>query len=174
MREECPHCGHKLVSPSGPMQSPVLLIGEFPGVEEIRYGLPFVGKAGEVLKTEMAELGFDYNSCRVTNLWLHMKPKDKEIVKRELEWHAERMFAEMKGRKAILLMGSELSAFFLHAPLMENLGIIITKRPQLSKYAAFVMVAPNPALLLQRGAVVGEFRFALESFVREVKRRKIL
>jgi len=173
MREECPHCGRKLVSPCGSYESPVLLIGEFPGVQEIKLGIPFVGAAGEVLKTEMAEVGFDYNSCRVTNLWLHAKPTDKEIATKELGWHADRMYKEMKGRKAILLMGSELATFFLHASVMDNLGIILTPK-SLAKYKALFMITPNPALLLQKGAVVGEFRFALESFVKEVKRRKIL
>mgnify|MGYP001566956512 FL=1 len=57
MREECPKCGRMLVLPSGPVKSKILIAGEFPGFEEIRQGTPWIGKAGEILRTELMLAG---------------------------------------------------------------------------------------------------------------------
>ena len=56
------------VSPSGPEDSPYILLGEAPGVEENRKEMPFVGKTGRELNEHYLPLaGLRRNSVRVHN-----------------------------------------------------------------------------------------------------------
>ncbi len=56
------------VSDCGPLDAQVLLIGEAPGREEDRKGIPFVGAAGTMLRQLLSHSGISYNKCRVTNV----------------------------------------------------------------------------------------------------------
>ena len=47
--------------------SKYVMIGEAPGFNEVRKGTPFVGKAGEILRTSMGELGFDSRDFLIIN-----------------------------------------------------------------------------------------------------------
>jgi DNA polymerase len=51
----------------------LVLVGEQPGDQEDRQGLPFVGPAGEVLDRALAEAGIDRKSVYVTNAVKHFK-----------------------------------------------------------------------------------------------------
>ena len=45
-----------------------MLIGEAPGGEEDRQGLPFVGASGQLLDRMLAAIGQDRTSCYITNI----------------------------------------------------------------------------------------------------------
>lgn len=156
----CPQCNSVLVSPAGPLGAEILLVGEFPGWEEKQKGLPFVGHSGEVLKAELGRVGIQYNNCRMTNLWLHETSKECDV-----NYHIMNLMEEMKGRKYILLMGSETTKTLLGKGVMELSGLKV-----IGKYLpddAKVMVAPNPASVFH--ARVGEFRMAVEKFSKMVQ-----
>jgi len=61
----------------GPPDAKIVLIGEAPGVEEERAGIPFVGKAGGLLKQMLSHSGIDYNQCFVTNVMDVRPPGNK-------------------------------------------------------------------------------------------------
>ncbi len=44
-----------------------MVVGEAPGAEEDRLGLPFVGPSGQLLSQLMAEAGLDCGDCFITN-----------------------------------------------------------------------------------------------------------
>ena len=163
MRGRCPHCNAMLVAPAGPSNAKVLLVGEFPGHNEIRQGRPFVGWAGDLLKKEMGMAGLQYTACRVTNLWQHGKSKDEDC----LNWNFSQCVDEMKGRRAILLMGSDCANAFLEDSIMNVAGTKV-KSPYFPKEVKVIMAAPNPAILLHD--TVGEFRLALNKFAKETKK----
>lgn len=161
-RDLCTVCENMLVEPSGPSESPILIAGEFPGYQEVMEGKPFVGKAGEVLKSEAKRLGFPLKACRITNLWLHTQP-DKED-----DWYAgcekesmDAFYREARGRQAILLLGSECANKLVGKPVMQIAGLRV-ESPYLG--APIIICAPNPAVCLQEGKGVGEFRLALKRF----------
>ena len=52
----------------GPPDAKIVLIGEAPGEEEERAGIPFVGPAGSMLKQMLSHSGINYNQCYVTNV----------------------------------------------------------------------------------------------------------
>ena len=59
-----------------------MLIGEAPGGEEERLGLPFVGSSGKELTTLLGEAGIDREECYLTNVFLN-RPKGNKF---HAEW----------------------------------------------------------------------------------------
>jgi DNA polymerase-1 len=53
---------------TGPKESKLVLIGESPGEEEDRNGLPFIGKAGKLLNSICINSGIDRDTAYVTNV----------------------------------------------------------------------------------------------------------
>lgn len=57
-----------LVFADGNPEAKLMLIGEAPGAEEDRRGLPFVGASGQLLDRMLAAIGHDRTSCYITNI----------------------------------------------------------------------------------------------------------
>lgn len=162
-RLACPHCGKLLVMPAGTASSPILLVGEFPGVEEIKSGVPFVGKTGDVLSSELSRVGINLRSTYMTNLWLHQEDKDCK-----LDYHMDHLIASLAGRKYILLMGSSVMRALTGKGVMEMSGLIV-KSDYLPRRSVAV-ACPNPASAFKRGSTIGEMRHAIKTF-KEVMER---
>lgn len=58
----------KLVFADGNPAAPVMFVGEAPGAEEDREGLPFVGRSGRLLDRMMEAIGLDRQSAYVANI----------------------------------------------------------------------------------------------------------
>jgi uracil-DNA glycosylase family protein len=65
--------GTQTVFGNGPANARVALIGEQPGDEEDRTGLPFVGPAGRLLDEAVEDSGLDRRRLYVTNAVKHFK-----------------------------------------------------------------------------------------------------
>jgi DNA polymerase len=59
---------HHVVIGNGNPQAKIMLVGEAPGKEEDLQGLPFVGKAGQMLDRLLRDLGISRSSLFVTNI----------------------------------------------------------------------------------------------------------
>lgn len=77
----CPHAAHatRTVFGAGPRDARIVLVGEQPGDEEDREGLPFVGPAGRLLRTLMDEAGLSPDDVYMTNAVKHFtfEPRGK-------------------------------------------------------------------------------------------------
>lgn len=74
----CERCGlcrdaTQTVFGEGPLDAPVMFVGEQPGDQEDLAGKPFVGPAGRVFDRAMAEAGLDRTRAYVTNAVKHFK-----------------------------------------------------------------------------------------------------
>ena len=74
-----------LVFADGNSAAGLMLVGEGPGAEEDRAGLPFVGASGQLLDRMLASIGLDRSRCYITNLipWRppgNRNPTDAEVV----------------------------------------------------------------------------------------------
>ena len=154
---KCPHCNTEDIVPaSGNKDAEILIVGEFPGSEEIRTGKPFSGNTGTILRKELRYLGLDIGTCRITNIWLHEPNKKDECYK----YGIEQVIKEAKGRKAILLLGSDVTEYFIGKPVMSVCGMQV-KSSYLS--APIVFACVNPACVFKNN--VGELKWALKKFV---------
>ena len=160
----CPVCGSEaVVPPIGRPSSKILIVGEFPGKEEIKHGKPMVGAMGGVFRTELAMLGFDITQARRTNIWKHPKNKNREC----LEDGAKDVAKEAKGKDAILFLGDEgLKYFFGEDAKVTKLAGMRLESDLFS--ADLIMCCVNPAWVFKRGNGVGEMRFALRRFIEEL------
>ena len=157
-RQACPICSNLLVLPVGLKDASILLVGEYPGVEEVKSGFCWVGRGGEVLRSELARVGIQYEQCRATNLWLHAPSKGDE----EYRWHMEQMLTEVQGKKFVLLMGSDVCKALLNEAVSDVSGLIVNS-PYLPKDVTAI-ACKNPALVLRKGTTVGEVRQAMKVF----------
>ena len=154
----CPICSNtKCVPPAGRIHSPILIVAEFPGDQEAIKGRPMVGRMGDVLRMELGKLGMDLNRLRLCNLWYHAPNNNKNCY----EYGFEQVIKEAKGRKAILLLGSESVKAFCNESVSKVCGLQV-KSPYLS--APIVYACVNPAQAFH--SPIGELRLALSKFVR--------
>ena len=61
----------------GSAEADLMLVGEAPGAEEDRRGLPFVGPAGRLLDLMLAAIGRDRDSARIANMLFWRPPGNR-------------------------------------------------------------------------------------------------
>jgi uracil-DNA glycosylase family protein len=63
----------QVVFSAGNPHAPLVLVGEQPGDQEDRQGIPFVGPAGKILQQALAEAGIGVDQVYVTNAVKHFR-----------------------------------------------------------------------------------------------------
>lgn len=81
-----------LVFADGNPAAKVMLVGEAPGADEDRLGLPFVGVSGQLLDRMMAAIGLDRTSFYITNVCFWRPPGNRKPTDTELA--AQKPFVE--------------------------------------------------------------------------------
>ena len=71
----CPlyRCGTQTVFGEGPLDAPLMFVGEQPGDQEDLAGRPFVGPAGQLFDRALGDAGVDRGAAYVTNAVKHFK-----------------------------------------------------------------------------------------------------
>ncbi|WP_419913237.1 uracil-DNA glycosylase [Hoeflea sp.] len=69
----------------GNPQSDIMFIGEAPGRDEDRQGLPFVGRAGQLLDKMLAAIDLDRTGCYITNMIPWRPPGNRSPTPLEIE-----------------------------------------------------------------------------------------
>lgn len=163
MKQYCPACGERICPPSG--RSDLLIIGEFPGPQEMFRGYPFATHdrymtAGKIFRKELERVGLSLSDFRVTNIWLH-EPTDSEDC-----WQAgyNQVLEEAKGKQAILLVGSDVVDTFTKYKVSDVSGLRVDSA---ILSAPLIMAMVNPALAEHRG--LGEVRFAVERWAQALE-----
>ena len=65
------------VRPTGPHDADVMLVGEAPGVNEVKQGVPFIGESGKELDRMLHEAGLLRSDCFITNVCRVRPPRNK-------------------------------------------------------------------------------------------------
>ncbi len=58
----------RLVGGVGPLEAKICIVGEAPGVEEERKGIPFIGSSGQLLTKIIHGIGISREECYITNV----------------------------------------------------------------------------------------------------------
>jgi len=92
----------------GKVGSQLMLVGEAPGAEEDRLGLPFVGKSGKFLDVMLAAIGLSRGDVFVTGACkcrppLNRTPTKKELVVCRELWLKKQI--ELVGASVVVLLG---------------------------------------------------------------------
>ncbi len=110
-------CQRTVFADGNPAAS-VMLIGEAPGADEDRLGLPFVGASGKLLDRMLATIGLDRSSAYITNVvpWRppgNRKPEPTEVelclpfIERHIELVAPAILVFLGGAPASALLARQ-------------------------------------------------------------------
>lgn len=164
----CPSCAEPVCSPIGKSKE-LLILGDAPSQLDIQGG-PYATHAmyvtgGKIMRKELEKLGVSLNQFRVTYIWLH-EPTTSESC-----WQAgyDHALEEAKGKKAILLVGSDTLKTFTKYNVSDVNGLEVDSHV-LSAPTIYAMI--NPGLALHRS--YGEIRFALTQFVQRLDQEGLL
>ena len=143
----------KLVLYDGDLQSDLMIIGEAPGKEEDEEGIPFVGRAGQLLDKMLTAIKLERKKVYITNVlpWRppqNRTPTDKEIL--DFLPFLQKQIEIIKP-KFIYLLGTTAAKAILSTPL--SLGKL---RGKWYEYKSVnldtpinVLVSYHPAFLLR-------------------------
>ena len=158
----CQLCEHatQTVFGVGPADASLVFIGEQPGEEEDRKGMPFVGPAGRLFGEVLADLGIDRDSVYITNAVkhfkftrsgkrrLHKKPSAREIAACRPWLDAE---LDVVRPQRLVCLGAT-AAHVIFGPnfrLTEQRG-----QPVRTDHAPWTMATFHPSALLRAGGDV--------------------
>ncbi|MFK7761251.1 MAG: uracil-DNA glycosylase family protein [Candidatus Midichloriaceae bacterium] len=92
----------------GNSKSDIMLIGEAPGANEDKHGIPFCGQSGKLLDNILAAIKIDRTSCYITNTIFWRPPANRRPTSSEID--VCRPFVEkhvaLVNPKIIILVGS--------------------------------------------------------------------
>jgi DNA polymerase len=136
----------RIVPGAGRVGAAIAFVGEQPGDEEDRQGVPFVGPAGRLLDEAMEQAGIERDECYLTNAVkqfnfvrrgkkrLHKRPSTAQIVhyrwwlELELQFVAPQVIVALGATAAFALAGRRLGVTASHGPLplLGRAGYITT------------------------------------------------
>ena len=97
-----------IVFSDGNPKSKIMLIGEAPGANEDQEGLPFVGRAGQLLDKMLSAIDLDRNKVYISNIINYRPPDNRrptdEEIKRYLPFITKHI--EIINPKILVLLGS--------------------------------------------------------------------
>ncbi len=77
-------CAMNMVFGVGNEKANILLLGEAPGAEEDRQGIPFVGQSGQLLDKILAAIGLDRTNIYITNILPWRPPGNRTPTTQEV------------------------------------------------------------------------------------------
>lgn len=125
----------------------LMVIGEAPGEEEDKTGLPFVGRAGKLLDVLLASIGFPRDSVYICNVLKCRPPNNRNPLPNEVESCSGflRSQIELVAPKVLLAVGK-----FAAQTLVQSEEAIGRLRGQIHEYNQLpVVVTYHPAYLLR-------------------------
>lgn len=139
----CPLWGGRTLAIPGEGSGKVMFVGDVPGVEEDRLGLPFIGPSGEIFDEMLEIVRLTREACFVTNACkchpVHgHKPNIEELKTCKEEWLDEQI--GIIKPKLIVLMGE------LSLKLMFGGGDFSKLRGKVIDQKYFVTYSPSEAL----------------------------
>ena len=141
-----------LVFSDGNPNSKIMIIGEGPGANEDKEGLPFVGRAGQLLDKMLKAINLGREAVYITNVVNFRPPENRKPTEREVEMYLPylKKHIEIIKPKIILLLGSTA----MNA-LLSNTDVISKMRGkwyeiEINRLKIFSIVSYHPAYLLRQ------------------------
>tara|TARA_B110000438_G_scaffold291298_1_gene328069 strand:- start:392 stop:1102 length:711 start_codon:yes stop_codon:yes gene_type:complete len=149
---ELKESSNNMVFADGNIQSKIMIIGEGPGAKEDEVGLPFVGRAGQLLDKMLAAINLDRKNVYITNVVNYRppsnrRPNDEEIY-RYLPYLSSHI--EIINPKILLLLGSTA----LNTIIGDEEVISIARgkwfQKEIGKIKPWVIASFHPAFLMRQ------------------------
>ena len=86
---------NQVVPGDGNLRSKIVFVGEAPGEQEDRKGIPFVGAAGQLLDQLLKEIGLDRKQIFITNVVKCRPEKNRDPLPTEIAECREHIYAQL-------------------------------------------------------------------------------
>jgi DNA polymerase I len=145
--ERCPYSG-AAAGTRGDPNAPVCVVGEAPGAEELRSGLPFVGQSGKLLSRALSRVGIDESQVYFTNALRCRPPIGKAPPREAIEACRSRLLAEVGSaeRKVTIALGGSALKSLLGD---HSLKITSERGKAFTTDWGVVVTANHPAFILR-------------------------
>lgn len=152
----------KLVWGVGPADALGAIVGEAPGEEEEKQGVPFVGASGKLLNEALDAAGLSRSNVFITNAYKLRPEGNRTPTQDELDEHDEYLWEELESRpiRGVLALGNVA----LQALTGRPGGI--TRRRGKWENDGWVMPTWHPSYVLRQG---GRDSFAGGEFFADVE-----
>jgi uracil-DNA glycosylase family 4 len=133
---------NRFVFGKGNHQSDIMIIGEAPGAEEDRQGLPFVGRAGQLLDKILAAVDLNLEHVFITNIVKCRPPNNRDpepneinsclgYLRKQIEIMKPKMILSLGRVSGRTLLGQELSLSKMRGQIhnFEGIPLVITYHP---------------------------------------------
>ena len=147
--EKCKLCKNRthIVFGTGNKESKIMFIGEGPGADEDREGIPFVGKAGQLMNKALDGLGIKREEIYIANIVKCRPPNNRDPQKDEAEAcldYLRNQVMLVKPEKVVLL-----GRIALQNILGEEYKITASRGKWIEKNGIKYMPTWHPAALLR-------------------------
>jgi DNA polymerase len=142
-------CALNMVFGVGNENADLLLLGEAPGAEEDRQGIPFVGQSGQLLDKILAAIGFDRSLVYITNILPWRPPGNRTPSTEEIALFRPYVLRHIAlvNPKLVVCLGSTASKALLQTNC--NLSQLRGKFTRIEDIAAEIFSTFHPAYLLR-------------------------
>lgn len=143
----------QVVWADGNLDSEVCIIGEAPGFNEDKQGIPFVGAAGQLLDKLLSEIELDRSQAAVVNVIKCRPPGNRDPQPDEIEACKPYLSAQLNHMRpqVVITLGNFATKFILDSPL----GITRARGQVYSRKGASIVPTFHPAAALRGGRFGG-------------------
>lgn len=149
--------GTRAVPGEGPANSPIMIVGEAPGANEEKSGMPFVGRGGKLLRNTLIKFGI--KNPYITNVVKHRPPENRKPKKEEITACSEFLEYEISAvnPRVILALGRTAIEYFgINSRLSDANGKVFLVKGRK------VIACYHPAAVLRNINLTEEFNRAIE------------
>mmetsp|Transcript_17051 Transcript_17051/g.35465 ORF Transcript_17051/g.35465 Transcript_17051/m.35465 type:complete len:218 (+) Transcript_17051:2532-3185(+) len=140
--------GGRIVIFRGNSRARLMVIGEAPGEDEDRLGVPYVGKAGQLLDKILCSVNFDpERDVYITNVVKRRPPENRDPLVKEMQFYKEFLLEEINivDPQVIVLTGRHA----MRAVLDEAKGITLVRGTWYQREHRWIMPIFHPSYLLR-------------------------
>ena len=141
-----------LVFSDGNKESKIMIVGEGPGANEDKEGLPFVGRAGQLLDKMLLSISLDRRNVYITNVVNYRPPENRRPTDEEIARYLPYLtkHIEIINPKILVLLGSTALN-----TIIGNLEVISKARGKwikknIGKCSALIIASFHPAFLMRQ------------------------
>ncbi len=167
--KKCKLCMNRnnIVFGEGNKQAKIMLIGEGPGADEDMQGIPFVGKAGQLMNKAFEGIGIKREELYITNIVKCRPPQNRTPVKDESEACMDylRNQVMLVKPKIIVLLGNTA----LKNILGEEYSITKIRGNWIERKQIWYMPTFHPAALLRDNSKKIDFWRDLKKVLEKIK-----
>ncbi len=141
-----------LVFSDGNLESKIMIIGEGPGANEDKEGIPFVGRAGQLLDKMLLSINLNRRNVYITNVVNYRPPENRKPTDEEIERYLPYLtkHIEIINPKILILLGSTaLNTIIGNEEVISKArGKWIEKK--IGKCSTLVIASFHPAFLMRQ------------------------